>query len=232
MMIKKCEVCGIEFNAKLEKKRFCSRNCQLNAYFQNPESIRRRKEYNKSYHNNQENKIRLKKLRDEYLQRPEVKERNRILATTKYKEKRREYWKEYGKRPEVRLRINKNDRMRRKIDKEYAIIDRLRRSLNHAMSKYSKTGKIMKSKKYGLDWKKIINSLKPFPENIKSYEIDHIKPLHTFNLENKEEIKKAFDPSNLQWLTIEENRKKSGKLIYNNVHIKFTGGNLKYPISA
>ena len=72
----------------------------------------------------------------------------------------------------------------------------------------------MSSKKYGINWKEIIESLKPFPENLKDFEIDHIIHLHTFNLTNPEEVKKAFATSNLRWLTMEENRKKSGKLIF------------------
>jgi hypothetical protein len=232
MIIKTCEFCGIKFEAKLEKRRFCNRNCQLKKYFEDSENRIRRKEYNMQYQSNLENKIRLKKLRKEYLQRPEVKEKNRILAATKHREQRREYWKDYGKRPEVRSRINEKDRIRREVDKKYAIMDRLRRSLNHAFSKYSKTGKIMSSKKYGINWEKVIDGLKPFPENIKNFEIDHIQPLHSFNLENKEEIKKAFDSSNLQWLTINENRRKSGKIIQNYNETKSLGGNLKSLISA
>jgi hypothetical protein len=149
---------------------------------------------------------------------PELKERHRILAVTKYREKRKEYWKEYGKRLNVRERINKKDRLRREMDKEYAIEDRLRRSLNHALNKYSKTGKIMSSKKYGIDWKEIIENLKPFPENLKNFEIDHIIPLHTFNLTNKEEVKKAFSPLNLQWLPKEENRRKGGKILNKSIN--------------
>jgi hypothetical protein len=76
----------------------------------------------------------------------------------------------------------------------------------------------MSSKKYGINWEKVIESLKPFPENIKAYEIDHILPLHSFNLDDLGQIKKAFAPENLQWLTIEDNRKKGGKVLksYNN----------------
>ena len=144
---------------------------------------------------------------------PEWKEKHRILAITKYKKKRKEYWKNYGKRPKVRERINKKDRERRIKDKKYAIKDRLRRSFNHALKKYSKEGRIKSSKKYGINWEEIIESLKPFPNNLSGFEIDHIQPLHSFNLEEKEEIKKAFSPSNLQWLTREENRKKSGKIL-------------------
>ncbi len=35
----------------------------------------------------------------------------------------------------------------------------------------------MSSKKYGIPWEKVIEGLKPFPENIKEFEIDYIKPL-------------------------------------------------------
>jgi len=138
----------------------------------------------------------------------------------------------YGKRPEVRKRINKRDKDRRKIDKEYVIADRLRRSLNHAMTKYSKTGKIMSSKKYGINWKEVIEGLKSFPENLENFEIDHIIPLCKFNLTNDSEIKKAFSPKNLQWLTKEENRRKSGKIlkdrdIINDMSLSIKLGGLK-----
>jgi len=144
---------------------------------------------------------------------PEWKEKHRILASTKYKEQRKKYWKKYGKRKDVRERINKKDRERRKIDKLYAIKDRLRRSFNHAMKKYSKEGKIMNSKKYGLNWERVIEHLKPFPKPIEEFEIDHIIPLCKFNLTNRTEIKKAFSPLNLRWLRKGENRKKSGKIL-------------------
>ena len=230
--MKNCEVCGIKIKAKLEKKRFCGRACQLKKYFENPEKIKGRKEYNKGYRSNPENRKKLKEWRGKYLQKPEIKEKNRFLAVTRYGERRRKYWKEYGKRPEVRFKINEKDRTRRKIDEKYAIIGRLRRSINHAFTKYTGAGKIMGSKKYGIDWNKVIESLKPFPKNIKNYEIDHIIPLHSFNLEDNIEIKKAFDPSNLQWLTIEENRKKSGKIVDNKDHVKSSGGKRKSLINA
>ena len=107
----------------------------------------------------------------------------------------------------------------RRIDQGFATEDRLRRSLHHAMTKYSKTGKIMSSKKYGINWKEIIESLKPFPENLKNFEIDHIIPLHTFNLTDEREVKIAFSPSNLQWLPKEENRRKGGKILITNTLI-------------
>ena len=191
----KCKFCGENTETKKITKQFCSNQCQQRDYNRRPE-IR------------EKNRIRVREYRKTH---PEWKERHRILAITRHREKRARYWKEYGKRPEVRKRIQEKDRLRRQIDKTYAIADRLRRSLNHAMNKYSRTGKIMSSKKYGINWKEVIGQLKPFPENLNEFEIDHITPLHLFDLNGSGQIKKAFAPDNLQWLTISENRRKGGK---------------------
>lgn len=197
MIIKKCEFCKKKIKTNLRIKRFCNSVCQRKHYMSRPEIKEKFRFYSKKYRTTH----------------PEWKERHRILAVTKHREQRAMYWKEYCKRPEVRIKIREKERLRRKIDLEFAISDRLRRSLSHALFKYSKTGKVMDSKKYGINWKEIIEKLKPFPKDIKNFEIDHIIPLHKFNLTNPKEVKKAFNPSNLQWLTREENRKKSGKLM-------------------
>ena len=41
----------------------------------------------------------------------------------------------------------------------------------------------------------------------------HIIPIRTFNLTNPEEVRIAFSPQNLQWLTKAENRKKGGRIV-------------------
>jgi hypothetical protein len=90
----------------------------------------------------------------------------------------------------------------------------LRTRLIHAINYYKKFGIVIKSKSGLIDYDKIIEHLKPFPQNIKNYHIDHIKPLCKFKLVNNdgtlnvEEIKKAFAPENHQWLTAEQNQKK------------------------
>lgn len=196
-MIIKCRFCEKNAEAKKITKQFCSNQCQQKDYNQRPEI-------------KEKNKIRMREYRRTY---PEWKERHRILAVTRHREKRAKYWKEYGKRPEVRKRIREKERLRRQIDKEFVTVDRLRRSLNHALTKYSETGKIRSSKKYGINWQEIIESLKPFPEDLKNFEIDHIIPLYIFDLTNNEEVKKEFSSSNLQWLTRKENRRKSGKIM-------------------
>ncbi len=198
MFERKCKFCNNSFETDNKQKIFCSVICQSRDYRRRPGMLEKFRLWTRKYRRTH----------------PEWKIRHNFLELTKHRERRARYWKEYGKRPEVRAKIREKERLRKQTDAEFAIADRLRRSLLHALTKYSKTGKIMSSRKYGINWKEVIESLKPFPTDLKKHEIDHIIPLHTFNLTNTEEVKRAFSPSNLQWLTIEENRRKSGKLIW------------------
>ena len=192
-----CEFCKVEFKGRIVRQRFCNFMCQ-------------RKHYNRRPEIKEKYRIRIKKYRATH---PEWREKHRIQQA-KYKEKRKSHRKEYYQRPEVKKMLNKKERWKLKNNIEYAIASRLRKSLRHALAKYSNTGKIMGSKKYGINWKDVIEHLKPFPQNIIEYEIDHIIPLRTFNLTNMEEIKRAFSPTNLQWLTKTENRIKGGRIIF------------------
>jgi len=100
------------------------------------------------------------------------------------------------------------------LDAEYTIKLRIKSLVKQAFRYYTKTGKTLKSKKYGINYKKIIEKLKPFPINWKELDIDHIYPLSKFKFinfdgsTNLEEIRKAHLPNNFQWLTREENMKK------------------------
>ena len=89
----------------------------------------------------------------------------------------------------------------------------LRSRFKNALYHYSKTGKLLSSKQCGIDYYKIMEHLKPFPNNIKDYHIDHIKPLCSFDFNDIEQIKIAFAPENHQWLTKEENMKKGGRIL-------------------
>lgn len=120
------------------------------------------------------------------------------IMTEKTKKNRKNYIREYCK--------NKFD-----TDKDYNITKRLRGSVYFALTHYTKTGKILKSKQMGINYKKIIKHLKPFPSDISLYHIDHIKPLCRFDLTKKEEIIKAFAPENHQWLLAHDNQSKGKK---------------------
>jgi len=107
---------------------------------------------------------------------------------------------------------------RKKVDVIFKVSTNLRKALTKALNRYTKNGKINNSKFYGIDFKGIIEHLKPFPKNSHLYEVDHIKPLCSFEFvtedgsTNLEEVKKAFAPENHQWLTIQENRSKGGRI--------------------
>ncbi len=173
-------------------------------YMKRPEVIERnknyypkRKEYFKKYYSKPEVKQRVKDL----LERPEFKEK--VKAKRKiYYEANKDKWK-YDKG------YIKNKML---IDKEFAIRLRLRSRVNRAIKYYLENHKYSISKDEFLDYKAIIEYLKPFPEDITLYHIDHIQPLCSFDLTQPEEIKKAFAPENHQWLTIQENLSKGGRI--------------------
>ena len=96
---------------------------------------------------------------------------------------------------------------RKKIDPNYKLSKNLRRLLNQAINYYAKTRVFLCCQKYPIDFASIITYLFPFPDR-KKYQIDHIKPLCSFNLTDPEQVKLAFDPTNLQWITSEQNLKK------------------------
>ncbi len=91
---------------------------------------------------------------------------------------------------------------------QLAIGIRLRIRVYEAITNYTKTGKIMVSSKYGIDYKAIIEHLGPHPNTrgIKGkFHIDHIIPLSAFDLNDPEQIKLAFAPGNHQWLRAKDN---------------------------
>lgn len=190
-----CEYCKKEFISS-KPKRFCHFLCQRKHYNRRPEI---REKY----------KLRMREFRRTH---PEWREKHRIQQA-KYKERRKIYGKEYFQREYVRRKIKRIHKWRLRNDPEFAIAERLRKALRHALKRYTETGKIKSSRKYGINWGDVIEHLKPFPRNIKDYEIDHIIPLRTFDLKKDAEVKKAFSPKNLQWLTIYENRSKGGEVI-------------------
>ena len=165
---------------------------KVRARLQRPEVKARRKLLRQSH--------KTKEWQKKYRQRPEVKKRDReSYQTKKYKLKKKKYIKEHRKLPQIKIKTNLSNRLRDSI------------------RKYAKGKKIMSASKYGINYKKIIEHLQPFPKNIKEYHVDHIRPLVSFNFLNKDgtqnlkEIKKAFSPSNHQFLLATENMKKGGK---------------------
>ncbi len=177
------------------------------------------KKYRKKYYSRPEIKERARKYKIEYRKNPEVKLK-RMAISKKYnarqevKNRRKKYDLIYNQINKVKINQMKLIYMKNKIknNKSYHIQLLIRRRLLHALTRYTKLGKITTADKYGINYKAIIEHLKPFPQNILKYHIDHIKPLCSFNLEDPNQIKEAFAPENHQWLLVEENLRKGGKL--------------------
>lgn len=159
-----------------------------------------------------------RKIKREYAQRPYVK-----LKAKKYYQKNKKKilirQRKYKQLPKVKIRMlvlektlkYKLTRIAYKKNTEIKIRIRLRARVYNSLKSYTKIGKIKKADEYGINYENIINHLKPFPKNLSKYHIDHIQPLCSFNLENPNEIKKAFAPENHQWLLAKENFRKSGR---------------------
>lgn len=180
-------------------------------YEKNKEKIiKKQLEY---YHKNKEDISNIRKLFRK--NNPElVKERNKKQRKDpKYLEWRNKY----ERSPRYRDIKNRYINKRLKEDKTFAIQLRLRRLVHKAIKMHLNGENRKPSKKYGIDYQAIIDHLKPFPKDLSRYEIDHVKPLCLFKFvkdngePNLKQIQEAFSPQNHQWLTITENRKKSGK---------------------
>lgn len=128
--------------------------------------------------------------------------------------KKRNYWKNHEKVTQQRRGEYKE---RIKIDINFLVKQRVRNSFKNNLERYMLFRKIPSSTKYGINYKAIIEHLKPFPEDLSNYHIDHIRPLCSFNFVKEDgstdldEVKKAFAPENHQWLLAEDNMSKGGK---------------------
>jgi hypothetical protein len=171
-------------------------------------SQRYHKECYKIYHY-KDNKDRCKKW---YWENRERTLKNKATWRDNNKERIRNYGVEYlnNNRDKIKEYNKKHNKERRRKDLNFAVKGRLINMLRRALNLYSTEGKIYSSKKYGIKFEDIIEHLKPFPEDLSKYHIDHIKPLSSFDLNNPDEVKKAFSPDNHQWLTIKENIIKGG----------------------
>ena len=185
-------------------------------YLKNKERIRlQRKEH---YLNNKEKlavsgkiyRLKNKEKRKLYTKKYRLKNREKARLVSK------EWYLNNKEKLEFKLRKNKylNEYYSNKYknDEAFALKERLRKAFLRAFTCYSKTGKIWKSKKYGIDYSKIIEYLGSCPGNRVEYHIDHIKPLSLFDFNDPKQVRQAFAPMNHQWLTVKENLQKSNKI--------------------
>jgi len=167
-----------------------------------PKFIEKRKERDKQRYYGDKEKAKQKYLK--YMQKPGTKKRKL--------ENHREWVKNNIKH--VRNERNRYGRIRKKNDKSFKIKSNLRTRFWFVLQKYSSTSGEIVSKKYGINYTQIVEHLKPFPQDIENYHIDHVIPLSKFDFNNLSHIKIAFAPKNHQWLTKEQNMIKGNKLVH------------------
>lgn len=178
----------------------------------------RLKEKHKKWWEENKEEQSIKRKKNYPLKRDKIKEYrennlNRIKETEKL----------YRIRNKEKILKGKKERWKRKFnsDKNFRVKLLLRTRLYKALGKYTKTGKIMSSRAYGIDYGAIIEYLKPFPKDLSNYEIHHKKPLFAFNFinpdgsQNLKEIQEAFKPENHEWLTIEEHKARHNLIGHN-----------------
>ena len=129
----------------------------------------------------------------------------------------KEYQKKYSQRPDVKKRKSDYDKKRYHKDGQNKLYRQINKQIKLCIRVFCRDGKINVRQSvldkynilYGIDLNKIIKKLQPFPKQLEKYELDHIIPISKFNLTKRDQIKKAYNPNNLQLLTIIANRKKS-----------------------
>ena len=180
--------------------------------------------YLQEYCNNPENKEKLKEKRKEYYSKPDVKERQdrytkEYNARPDVKERMSLQKKEYNARPEIREKVNLQQKHRFHNDIQYKIGSKLRRRLKSALKTNQKVGSAVSDLGCSIeDLKKYLES--KFQDGMSwdnygfyGWHIDHILPLASFDLTDREQFLKACHYTNLQPLWALDNLKKGDKIL-------------------
>ena len=96
----------------------------------------------------------------------------------------------------------------RKYYQQNKIRIRLRARVTRAFRQFATTGKTRSSDEYGIDYEAIMHYLGPPPSKDGDWQIDHVRPLASFDFDDLVQIKIAFAPENHQWLSAFANRSK------------------------
>lgn len=202
----KCKICHCAENVKYEQ--------------QNKEKVKIRKKLYRNLHKEEISK----KDKKWYKQNKEkCKIRSRIYRETHRKEIAIYLKKYFIKNKKKILKYKNNyDKKRKKNDLCYRMIKILRSRIHNALREKRKCGSAIKD--LGCSIEELLKHLelqfydhpitgeKMTHDNYgKKWEIDHKEPLCSFNLEDKEQVLKAYHYTNLRPLWKEENRKKAAE---------------------
>lgn len=139
----------------------------------------------------------------------EIRSKHRKQNLKKFRDYRREY-REKNKE-HLRELDRQTEKRRYNTDPNYRIRKLVRGRLRKALKLHTKNGKVMSSKKYGIDFEAIFARIGPCPGTGKEYHLDHFIPLIKFDLDNPDHVKLSHVPENFQWLKSFDNGNKQDK---------------------
>jgi len=136
-----------------------------------------------------------------------------------HRDKRLNYQNKYNIENREKINFYRFDRLRNDIN--FKLACRLRTRMNDAVKNNFKSGSSVRDLGCTIDYLKMYIESK-FQEGMSwnnwskdGWHIDHIKPLHEFDLSNREEYLKACHYTNLQPLWAKENLRKNGSTVIN-----------------
>jgi hypothetical protein len=198
-MIKICIFCKKEHNRKGE---YCSKNCSTKLWHQE------HKEYAINY-----NKIWTADNKD-YISK---RDKQYYLKNKEQRKKQSNQYKQKNKHI-----IHEKIKRKLQTDLNFKLAWKLRIRLNKAINNNQKSGSAIR------DLGCTIQELKSYLESkfqlgmswdnwsLHGWHIDHIEPLCSFDLSDREQFLKACHYSNLQPMWAEDNLSKNGKILLNN----------------
>ena len=230
-MMKTCSKCKIEkefseFGKDRNTKDGLYPSCKLckKAYRDKQEVKEKRSLKQKEYHSIPEVKEKRSLQAKEYNSRPEIKEKSffykrEYLSKPENKKRKSIYDMNRRSEPGMKEKINSRHNKRIKTDQQFKIRCYLRSRLKNIIKNNTKSGSAVS------DLGCSIKFLKEYLESkfqtgmswdnwsVNGWHIDHIIPLSSFDLTNREELLKAVHYTNLQPLWAKDNLSKGDKIL-------------------
>jgi hypothetical protein len=175
------------------------------------------KERNRIYYSKNKDKVSLRQKEYYKKNKTKIDIRNKIWQLANP-----QIWKPYLKEYEAKHRKHRQElrtiytRERMKEDKLFKLGYLLRRRIWGVLNNKLDGGKIKPNILYGIDINDIAQKLiKELPQDFEfgKYHADHIIPIACFDLNDAEQLKECFKPSNYQWLLAQDNLNKADKIL-------------------
>jgi hypothetical protein len=216
----KCKFCKEELINRRKGSNFCNKSCYRKYlyYLDRENNIKKSMEYKIKHYTPKIVKKICPQCEKEFIKKNNSQRFCKKECCIKYfdslgLEHKREIQKRFYRKHKEELKVKRNKfvKMKRKTDMNFKIRHDTRTRINQIVKKaISKELKIQLRKgiRYLAIAQLLINTI-PKDYNERVYQIDHIKPLCSFDLTKEEDFKEAFAPENHRWLLAKDNFAKS-----------------------